>query len=188
MKTMKVLFISLLSAMLFVCGDAFGREKEGSMGKTKKSDIHIFMSKEYRSYEVYSENYYVIDGHKVALKYIYTEADGIGLAQSSFSFSDCAAKFAEEGYVPFFDWEKGTCDVVWDEGCTYVFRMINKGDIYGGNEVKRIGAGDFIISETNEFHEKFNEQKKFTITVPVADGKRYKYKFDIRKFGDISVH
>lgn len=88
----------------------------------------------------------------------------------------------------FYDWEKGTCDVVWDEGCTYVFRMINKGDIYGGNEVKRIGAGDFIISETNEFHEKFNEQKKFTITVPVADGKSYKYKFDIRKFGDISVH
>lgn len=65
--------------------------------------------------------------------------------------------------------------------------MRNNGEmLYGGNELEE-GEKGYAISLTNKFQKKLNEQKKFTITVPVTNGKSYEYKFDVSKFESIDV-
>lgn len=59
--------------------------------------------------------------------------------------------------------------------------------LYAGNELKEDEKGNYMIPSTNEFQKKLNEQKKFTITVPVTNGKSYEYKFDVSKFESIDV-
>lgn len=190
MKTMKVLFICLLSAMLFVCEDAFGREKEGSM---RKSEPYLF--KEWSAskkdsmfiYTAYSDNYYVINGRKVALKYIYGGV-GTNFIQTSFEFSDRTAESSKNKIVPSPDWKKVKCNVIWNDGSTCVFVISSNGKmLYAGNELKKDEKGNYMIPSTNEFQKKLNEQKKFTITVLVTNGKSYEYKFDVSKFESIDV-
>lgn len=183
MKT--ILFICLFSAMLFSCGG----ETEGSM---RKSEPYLF--KEWSAskkdsmfiYTAYSDNYYVINGRKVALEYIY---GGVGtrFIQTSFEFSDRTAESSKDKIVPSPDWKKVKCNVIWNDGSTCVFVISSNAKIlYGGNELKEDEKG-YGISLTNKFQKKLNKQKKFTITVPVTSGKSYEYKFDVSKLGSIDV-
>ncbi|MDE5787108.1 MAG: hypothetical protein K2H79_00970 [Bacteroidaceae bacterium] len=186
MKIIKTLFICLFSVMLFSCRG----EKEGSMGKVDK-DKEWFVSKgdSVFLYSVLSDNYYVIDGHKIALEYCYGGVIGKDFHHTAFCFGDLTACHSDEDkIVPSTDWKKVKCDVVWNDGSTCVFLMDSNGEIvYGGNELEKDEKGNFIVSLTNEFQKKLNKQKKFTITVPVTNGKSYEYKFDVSKLGNIDV-
>lgn len=182
MKILKHILCICFSMLLFSCGSN-GNDNTGTVDQDKTK----WFRTDDGNMEIvscYSDNYYKINGRKIALCYTFlywaSSPYEVNKFVCGFSFIDTTNETGEGQNKPSFSTQQGANNklvLMWENGQSSTLTM------------DKVEPSQLLMF--NPWAEKFqrilNENKKFSVNVTLADGQTLNFKIDISQRGSLNI-
>lgn len=182
MKKYLYIFMSCMLAVLIASCGGNSNSIEPKQLKQDKTKWFFDDDGEMQQYMCYSDEYYVIDGRKIALVYTFaycpTSQYELLKYTCAFSFVDKTDENGETCVVPSFNTnENATLPLIWDDGKS------------GSITIDKVQSSLLIWWNplSFKFQQLLNERKKFSVSVVLSNGTNLRFHFDISQREPLNI-